>query len=331
MVALDIVRHSNSRLKAVGIPKVAVFVGGTSGIGHLALTELVESGSSTKIYLIGRPSAAARTETRIAHFRTINPNVEIVWLEGEISLLSDVARICTDIKSKESTLDLLFLSAGFLPFSGRRETSEGLDTSQSVLYFSRITFIISLLPLLSSSSTARVVSIMGGGKERAKIDLEDLELKKPGAFGAVRSQTHLIAMTTLTMDKLAERNKAVTFIHTFPGQVDTGNLRADLSPNSPLSWLLWIVVEPLIRLIGLSHKESGQRHLYVGTSAMYGGRGIPTELPQASNSRGKMEPGLFLVNQYCEANFDKTILDQLRDSAQSIVWEHTQKVIGEFI
>ncbi|KAH7127588.1 hypothetical protein EDB81DRAFT_663007 [Dactylonectria macrodidyma] len=331
MVALNVIKHSNSQLKTAGIPKVAVFVGGTSGIGHLALTELVESGSSTKIYLIGRQSAAAQMETRVAHFRTINLNVEIVWLEGEISLLADVARICTEIKSKESTLDLLFLSAGFLPFSGRRETSEGFDTSQSVLYFSRITFIINLLPLLSSSPSARVVSVMGGGKERANIDLGDLELRKPGAFGAVRSQTHVIAMTTLTMEKLAEQNKTVTFIHTFPGQVDTGNLRADLPPYSPFSWLLWIVVEPLIRLIGLSNKESGQRHLYVGTSAKYGGRGISTKVPQARNSKGNTEPGLFLVNQYCDASFDQATLDQLRDSVQGTVWEHTQKAIESFI
>lgn len=328
MVALDIIKHSNSHLINADEPKVAVFVGGTSGIGHLTLTELVGSGAKTRVYLIGRPSAKALMECRISHFKTVNPNAEIIWLEGEISLLADVRRLCSKIKSKESTLDLLFMSAGLLAFAGRKETSEGLDTSQSLQYFSRMAFITNLLPLLRSSNNGgRVVSVLGGGMEPANIDAEDLELRKHGAYGAVKLQVHLIAMNSLMMEKMAEEEPMITFIHSFPGRVNTGNVMADVSPYSPLAWLLRLLVQPLIQLTGFSNKESGQRNLFISTSAMYGGRGVTTELPQAINSKGETGSGLFLVSPQCDAGLSKSPLDQLRQTAQGQVWTYTQKAM----
>ncbi|VUC34844.1 unnamed protein product [Clonostachys rosea] len=332
MVALDIVKRSNSQLKGAGLPKVAVFVGGTSGIGQHNISELVETGVETKIYLIGRPSSSERANIQIAALKKINPSVEVVWLSGEVSLLADVKRLCAEIQSKETSIDLLFMSTGVLPFNGRKETSEGLDPTFTLQHFSRMAFIIHLLPLLKASQDGRVVSIKGGGLEKADIDVDDLELKKPGAYGGIKSQIQVIAMSTLVMEKIAEQEQDVTFIHTFPGQVNTGNnMTSDVSPNSVMHWAMRLVVGPLVKVIGLSPKESAQRHLFASTSALYGGRGVPTDLPAAKNTRGGNGPGLFLVNQYCDASMNEKVLEQLRETAQEKIWVYTQEVLRPFL
>lgn len=332
MVALTLVKHSNSQLQSAGLPKVAVFVGGTSGIGQHTIAELVETGVSTKVYLVGRPSSSERAKKEIAKLNKINANADIVWVEGDVSLLADVKRICTEIQSKETTIDLLFMSAGVLPFSGRKETSEGLDPTFTLQYYSRMAFIMHLLPLLETSPNGRVVSIKGGGLEKADIDVDDLELRKPGAYGAIRSQIQLIAMTTLTMEKFAEQKPDVTFIHTFPGQVNTGNnMTSDTSPFSPMHWVMRLLVGPLVKIVGLSPKESAQRHLFTSTSAHYGGRGVPTDLPQARNTRGGNGPGLFLANQYCDASMNEKVLNQLRERAQERIWARTQELLQPFL
>ena len=56
-----------------------------------------------------------------------------MFVEREVSLLAEVKRVCNDIKAKESSLDALFLSAGYIPFGGRESWSSfllrSLDTT----------------------------------------------------------------------------------------------------------------------------------------------------------------------------------------------------------
>ena len=56
------------------------------------------------------------------------------------------------IKAKESKVNLLVLSAGFLTMEGRNETEEGLDKKLSVHYYSRMRFTQQLQPLLAKAA-----------------------------------------------------------------------------------------------------------------------------------------------------------------------------------
>src|ERR1700761_8745383 len=146
MVSIKEIRASNALINDATGPRVAVFVGGTSGIGKFTVKALVAAGTSVRIYLIGRRSSAESSRAFIEELAAINPKAEVVWTEGEISLLADSKRVCEIIKSKESRVDLLFLSAGYAPFGTRQETSEGIEIAQSLEYYSRILFIQHLLP-----------------------------------------------------------------------------------------------------------------------------------------------------------------------------------------
>ncbi|KAI0409255.1 hypothetical protein F4802DRAFT_242359 [Xylaria palmicola] len=331
MVRYNEIQDSNALINDATAPRVAVFVGGTSGIGQLTVRALVATGASTRIYLVGRKSSEARMHSFIRELHGINPKAEIIWTEGEIALLAESKRVCEIIKSKESRVDLLFLTAGYAPFGGREETPEGIETAQSLEYYSRILFILHLLPLLGEAEAPRVVSVLGGGLERTTVKLDDPDLKKPGNFNGMKAQTQYIAMNTVALEKLADDNPNVTFIHSWPGWVNTGNVRRGLDANSMWGWFVWLVLARLIGFFAFRDEESGQRHLFQCTSAAFGGRGVPWHGKPGINSQGKQENGLFLVNFKCDCTPNTKNMPVLREKALGRIWDHTQDILRPYL
>lgn len=331
MVSYKEIQASNALIDEATAPRVSVFVGGTSGIGKLTIEALVATGASVRIYLVGRKSSEERTRAFIQDLNAINPKAEIIWVEGEISLLAETKRVCEMIKSRESSVDLLFLTAGYAPFGPRKETDEGVEIAQSLEYYSRILFTLHLLPPLNQAENPRVISVLGGGMERtSSIDVDDLDLKKPGNFGGVKAQGQYLSMNTMALDKLAAENPKMTFMHSWPGIVSTGNVRRGSDPNSITAWLIWFFVEPLLYLIGFSDEESGQRHLFQCTSAAFGGRGVPWKGKPGVSSQG-MDRGLFLVSNKCDCTPNLKVMPALRKKAQERVWNHTQDVLQPYL
>lgn len=331
MVSYKEIQGSNTLINDSTAPRVAVFVGGTSGIGQLTIKALVATGASVRIYLVGRKSSEERSLAFIQGLRATNPKADVIWTEGEISLLAETKRVCEVIKRKEAHLDLLFLSAGYAPFGPRQETAEGVEIAQSLEYYSRVLFNLHLLPLLEAAETPRVVSVLAGGIERSTVDLDDLDLKKPGNFGGVKAQLQYTVMNTMALEKMAGENPNVTFIHSWPGWVNTGNVRRGHDQNSILAWVMWIFLEPLIALFSFNDEESAQRHLFVSTSAAFGGRGVPWNGKPGVNSLEKQANGLFLVNYKCDCTTNAKVLPQLREKAQGKIWEHTMEVLRPYL
>ncbi|KAH7075524.1 hypothetical protein BKA63DRAFT_511654 [Paraphoma chrysanthemicola] len=331
MVAYSSIKACNALINNDTAPRVAVFVGGTSGIGQITIKALVATGVSSKIYLVGRKSSYGRAKIFIQEMQNLNPDAYIIWAEGEVSLLSEVQRICSAIKSKERHIDLLFLTTGYTPFGARSETPEGLEISQALTYYSRMLFICQLLPLLEKSEAPRVVGVLAGGMERASLDLEDIDLKEPGNFGMVKAQAHNCTMNTISMEILATENPHVTFIHSMPGWVATGNVwRGVDDPNSFMGWFVWLILAPLISLFSFSEEESGQRNLFQSTSAAFGGRGTSWTGKLGVNTLNKQENGLFLVGYKCDCTQNARVLSVLRDNAQKKVWDHTLEVLKPY-
>jgi NAD(P)-dependent dehydrogenase (short-subunit alcohol dehydrogenase family) len=333
MVSYTEIQASNARINDTTAPRVAVFVGGTSGIGKLTVRALVATGASLRIYLVGRKSSEERTNVFIQELHAINPKAEVIWTEGEVSLLAETTRVCEVIKSRESRVDLLFLTTGYARFGTRRDTTEGFEIAQSLVYYTRMLFVLYLLPLLGEAEAPRVVSVLAGGlmMKAATIDLDDIDLKRPGNFGGLKAHMQYAIMTTTTLDKLAEENPHVTFIHSYPGSVNTGNIKRGLDPNSIMAWFVWLILEPLMGLLSFSDEESGQRHLFQSTSAAFGGRGIPWKGKPGINSLGKQADGFFLVNSKCDCTLDAKTMPLLRETVQGKVWDHTQEVLRPYL
>lgn len=113
MVALENVEKSNSQLAKV-YPEglVAVFAGATSGIGEIALRNFVQHTSKPRVYIIGRSQEAC---DRIGvDLKNINPRGKYIFMRSDLSLLRNVDDVCKEIKTKESTINVLFMSQGTL-------------------------------------------------------------------------------------------------------------------------------------------------------------------------------------------------------------------------
>jgi NAD(P)-dependent dehydrogenase (short-subunit alcohol dehydrogenase family) len=122
MVHISKIKESNAQVDEESAPRVAVLVSGTSGIGKLTLGAIARLGTHFKAYVIGRPESEAAFKPFIEELHAANANASIVWVEGQVSLLSEVKRICDYIKKLETSIDLLFLTTGYVPFGGRQST-----------------------------------------------------------------------------------------------------------------------------------------------------------------------------------------------------------------
>lgn len=113
MVTLDTVRASNNQIRtALPAALVAVFVGATNGVGETTVREFAKHASAPKGYILGRSPEAG---DRIAgECRELNPEGTFIFIQTDASLMRNVDAVCADIASKETVINLLFLSVGTL-------------------------------------------------------------------------------------------------------------------------------------------------------------------------------------------------------------------------
>ncbi|KAJ8064334.1 hypothetical protein OCU04_006678 [Sclerotinia nivalis] len=247
---------------------VAVFAGATSGIGMGTLKAFVKYANAPKAYIIGRSKLAAGP--LVNGLRLSNPSATLCFLEGEISLIREVDRLCDEVKRKEEKVDFALLSAGCLSFDGQIESSEGIDIPHSLRYYSRLRFAYDLLPLLQAAPNPRVISILAGGREKS-IDLNDLEVKQN--FSTIKAAGNGTTQTTLAFEELAKSNPRISFIHKYPGFVDTGAVGRLMSSTTGIyaipATFFRLMILPVLNLFAMSVEEASERGLFLATSARY--------------------------------------------------------------
>lgn len=118
MVNIANVRISNTSFMAKPPGMVALFVGGTSGIGKGTLKQFSKHANAPKVYIVGRSKSLAAS--LLEELQNLNPQGTFIFIESQISLIKNVDKVCEEIKEKERKLDLIFLSPGYLTLEGRQ-------------------------------------------------------------------------------------------------------------------------------------------------------------------------------------------------------------------
>lgn len=326
MVALDAVRASNSNLKSLPANLVAVFVGGTSGIGLYTARELVRNTISPHIYLIGRNQTEA--SKIIQELKTINSSSEVSFIQKDVSLLRNVDEACQEIKTKEKQVNLLFMTCGYVTFSGRDETTEGLDKKFALHYYTRMRFINQLQPLLDAAATAntlsRIVAVLDPQPGlRMTPKWSDLSLKT--SFSLKNCMVHASAMTSLAFSGLAAKNPGTSYVHAYPHVVDTGAGRDAFGAFEPLAKpFMWLIrtamqVKPV---------ESGERHLYASTSSTFAPKAASGSAKEVViGGDGVKGSGSYLLYWNNDVLDDKAAAKKMRDEGkEKEVLEHTEEV-----
>ncbi|KAJ5655733.1 hypothetical protein N7507_007683 [Penicillium longicatenatum] len=315
MVSLQTVQHANVGIGSLPASIVAVFMGATSGIGQSALQHFAQHASSPRIYSVARASAVASHETFLSSLRQSNPTGTYSLIEADVSIISEVDRIVAGIKENETKVDILFMSAGFMAFEGRKDTSEGLDPSMTTRYYSRLRLVQELLPLLNKAPSPRVVSVLAGGLERP-LNENDLDLRDPKNWSFWNSSVHSGTMGTLALEIFAQANPRLSIVHWFPGTVATPGLaRANkfgMSPPNPTS-----------------ADEAGQRALFLATNDRYSVHGGLVPMPIGLSVSKRSGGGIFLVDPEGESADNEHLLSGLRKRGMDkTVWRFTETVFA---
>ncbi len=171
----------------------AVFVGGTSGIGRAMAEALAaHTEGNANIVIVGRNRKAA--QEILASFPSSSAKRE--FIESDVTKsISGLSSVTAQIAATfPDGIDFLVLTPGYAAMDGRIENEEGIDRKMAVNYYARWKFIYDLAPILREGG--KVISVLGAGYG-GKIDVEDLGLKKPGAYSVSK-----VAMVTPTYTDL---------------------------------------------------------------------------------------------------------------------------------
>ncbi|KAJ9156210.1 putative Short-chain dehydrogenases/reductase [Pleurostoma richardsiae] len=325
MVPLPQVIASNERI-APTFPHglVAVFVGGTSGVGEYTLKAFAKYSSKPRVYFIGRSQEAA--DRIIAECKELNPGGYFEFIKADVSLLKNVDDVCRQIKAKETTINILFQSQGSMGFEAT--TSEGLPLAAGLIMHSRTRFIINLLPLLQKASfLRRVVSVLAATCE-GPIDTGNIPGK---GFALIKWRNQAASVQTLLLEEAARRAPDVSFVHDAPGVVKGGISRDAQGIRMAITLAISSLLRPLIET---PPAECGQYHLFFATSARFTPRegavdatGVPLEegLDVAKGSDGQAGSGIYTIDNRGESAPPKVyqLLAEMRENGTAEkVWDY---------
>lgn len=97
---------------------VCVFAGATAGIGRATLERLATMLHSSTFYILGRNKQ--RHAAWLDQLGATAPRSRFVYIEAQVSLISDIDKACDQILSAEQKVDILCMSPGGMPFAGAK-------------------------------------------------------------------------------------------------------------------------------------------------------------------------------------------------------------------
>ncbi|KAH7013651.1 hypothetical protein EDB80DRAFT_762242 [Ilyonectria destructans] len=294
----------------------------------VAISKVLESNLLARSTL---PSGLVAAGDRLQQeLKTLNSEGTYNFIKTDLSLLKNVDDVCRDIKSKEKAINVLFMSQGTLKFG--TNTAEGLPLITAVTLYSRTRLTVNLLPnLRQASSVRRVVTVMAGTKE-GPIYADDIPGRKVPLRGA---RGHLCTALTLSLEALSLKAPEVSFIHNFPGAVDTNLIRSGDGMILQVA-KYWFRLSMAVRKSWVPAEECGERHAWLCLSGRYpaneageGVNGVASETI-AMGSDGKSGSGAYSLDWDGESASETVVkfLDRYRaEGMVDRVWDHLE---GEF-
>jgi NAD(P)-dependent dehydrogenase (short-subunit alcohol dehydrogenase family) len=195
--------------------KVCVVTGATSGIGKAAAAALARQGA--QVVLVGRDRGRAEaTAAEMGAASTVPPKVEI----ADLTSMDQVRALAGRLASLER-IDVLINNAG-LVLGERRVTQDGFEHVFAVNHLAPFLLTNLLLPKLTGSALARVVTVTSDAHSAASLDLDDPSLEH--GWNSWRSYANSKLANILFTRELARRldGTGVTANCAHPGVVRTG-------------------------------------------------------------------------------------------------------------
>ncbi|VVT56196.1 uncharacterized protein SAPINGB_P004888 [Magnusiomyces paraingens] len=314
------VAASNQKFAEIAAPNpVGVFIGGTSGLGEYTAYNFAKYAKSPKVYVVGR-SAEAGAKV-VAQIESINPEANAQFVTCDITLIKEVDKLCDTLLANESTINLLYLSAGFVSLKGFSPSSEGIDKKLAVNYYGRWRFVDRLIPLLQAAAqqddvaavsaatdgdyhpiNARVISVLQPGNE-GPIELDNLGLTRK--FSLARANRQIIEFNSLAVMRFGRLYPDIGFVHAGPGFVKTGIAR-----NLPF----WARLPSKFAMLFVNTVQNATERLYYVASAP------------------RFRKGAYLVDGNHKSVKERAQKrGYLTEDLQEKVWQHSEDIFARAI
>jgi NAD(P)-dependent dehydrogenase (short-subunit alcohol dehydrogenase family) len=268
--------------------RVALVTGGTDGIGRAVAIGLARAGD--RVLFIGRDSE--RAERVLSELHAVRPGSDHVFIQADLSLLSDTARAADQVVRHAARLDAAVFCAGILS-TIPEWTHEGLERNFVLNYLSRYLLLARLLPRLADSDSGRIVLVANAGKYPDTLRFDDLQHRrgKPGLHVAGRTQFANDLLATELAARVQGTRMDVTCV--YPGVVKT----AVFQSARGLPWIVRVLARAVQRLIGLSPQVAAETPVLLAHSAdtsgcngrFYGPRLESLPVPERALRRDRRE------------------------------------------
>jgi NAD(P)-dependent dehydrogenase (short-subunit alcohol dehydrogenase family) len=150
--------------------KVVVITGATSGIGQVTAENL--AGRGARIVQIARNHE--RGEASMKRLREQAPGAAHSIHYADLSRVSEMKRVASEIAAAESRIDVLINNAGAM-FSSRQVTEDGLELTFALNHMAYFVLTHGLLERLVASPPARIVNTSSDAHAGAALDFDDLQ------------------------------------------------------------------------------------------------------------------------------------------------------------
>jgi NAD(P)-dependent dehydrogenase (short-subunit alcohol dehydrogenase family) len=138
----------------------------------------------------------------------------------DMSSFESIRNFAAEFQTKYQQLDVLINNAGIWETT-RKLSKDGIELNFATNYLGPFLLTNLLLDMIKNSAPARIINVASGAHKNAKIDFEDIEMKKNFSGYRAYGQSKLanILFSTSLSAMLAGRQVSVNCLH--PGVVST--------------------------------------------------------------------------------------------------------------
>ncbi len=217
--------------------KTFVVTGATSGIGLAAAEVLAGQGA----FVIGVGRSVERSRQAERRLFTACPAGRVQYCLADLALQSEVRRLAGEIReivkaNGAGALDGLINNAGTFTF-WQMLTAEGFEKQWAVNHLAVFLLTHDLLPLLQTAPSARVVTVSSGSHYGARLNWDDLQLRRRYSGLRAYGQTKLAnVLFTAELNRRLGAHSTVRAFAADPGLVKT---EIGLKSNPALARWVW--------------------------------------------------------------------------------------------